>query len=172
MTIMGKRVGPLPEGHPLKGSHIYFVPKQPNTSEKNLKNDSSKNEKTVESNASADQPQQSPTPSSTSTSLPNTQPKTPSGNFENRIYIRKAPGMSLEEFKKSCVEVFRKAGMLTEDKPPEFKDARELLLKEHQEEPPNEELDEKLEAFLNGPPTNDHRDYDRAVYGKEFPKKD
>ena len=112
MTVLPDYVGPLPEGHPLNGSHIYFWTRRPNTSEKNLKNDSSKNEKTVESNASADQPQQSPTPSSTSTSLPNTQPETPSGNFENQVFIRKAEGMSFEEFKTACKKLFREKGLI------------------------------------------------------------
>jgi hypothetical protein len=77
MPCLGAK--PLPEGHPLKGSQIVLGMKRPEFSEKNLKNDSSKNEKTAESNASADQSQQSPTPSSTSTPLPNTKPEVPSG---------------------------------------------------------------------------------------------
>ena len=57
-------------------------------------------------------------PSTTSTTTKTTQPKTPSGNYENQVFIRKADGMSFEEFKTVCIKLFREKGLI-KDTPPE-----------------------------------------------------
>jgi len=36
-----------------------------------------------------------------------------STNSKKPVFIRRAPGMSLEQFKKACIEQFEKAGLLS-----------------------------------------------------------
>jgi hypothetical protein len=50
--------------------------------------------------------------------IPNTKPETPSGKYENQVFIRKAEGMPFEEFKIACVKLFREKGLI-KDKVPE-----------------------------------------------------
>lgn len=40
------------------------------------------------------------------------EPEKPSGNYENGVFIQKAPGMSFEEFKEYCIRLFREKGLI------------------------------------------------------------
>ena len=68
--------------------------------------DSIQNDKPAEPTTATDQTQQPATP------LQNTKPQTPSGKYENQVFIRKAEGQSFEEFKEFCVKRFREAGLI------------------------------------------------------------
>jgi hypothetical protein len=44
------------------------------------------------------------------------QQETPSGNYENQVFIRKAEGMSFDEFKTACKKLFREKGLIKDKK--------------------------------------------------------
>jgi hypothetical protein len=67
--------------------------------------DSAENEKPAESTTSPDQTQQPDTAERRTVPLH-------SGNYENQVFIRKADGMSFEEFRTACKKLFREKGLI------------------------------------------------------------